>query len=182
MLNEKSLQLLDGALTRIFALKVARSTFREIQNVIFKITNGNREEITDIFEALFTGTIKPSLLPANLTEPFRDICRKFTIQIRLAKEIFERGDFINMVTSDLIGQEGEIAFINRLQRIDGEEFLFITDTTSTVHMLQHFFSRLQELEAHETGKNELSTFKKELIHLSSKLNALAADLAESKSV
>lgn len=179
MLNEKSISLLDGSLKRIFAMKLSRSTFREVQNIVFKVAAGDREFVTDIFEALFTGNIKPSLTNDSLVQDhMKEICKNYTILVRLAKEIYERGDFVNMVTSDLVTQENEVAFLNRIQRIDGEEFMFITDPASCVHLLQHFFARLQELEQNEIGRDSLHAFKKDLVNLSSRINALAADLTE----
>ena len=65
---------------------------------------------------------------------------------RLAKEVFERGEFVNIITSDLVTQEEQFAFVNRLRRIDGEEFVFMSDPQNTVHLVTHFVGRLYELE------------------------------------
>jgi hypothetical protein len=183
MLDEKSVFHLESSLRRIFAMKVTRSTFRELQNTVVSIAQGDRDTINNLFETLFTGTPKDALTSdPKVKDQLKEICRNFSVLVRLTKEIFERGEFVNIITSDLITQEKEVAFLNRIRRIDGDEFMFITDPASTVHLLQHFYGRLEELDRSPEGKNQLGQFKKDLVALSTKLNALAADLTEVRTV
>jgi hypothetical protein len=178
MLDEKLVNQLEASLRRIFAMRLTRSTFRELQNVIISLAQGNREQISDIFESLFSGQVKETLTKEpKVKEQLQELCKQFSVLVRLSKEIFERGEFVNIITSDLISQDKDVAFLNRIRRIDGDEFLFITDPSSTINLFQHFFARLLELEKSNEGKKQLSQYKKDISSLSTKLNALAADLS-----
>ena len=57
-------------------------------------------------------------------------------------------------------------------RHDGEEFIFMSDTQNTVHLVQHFVGRLYELENHKHGKEELGKYKKELGLIADRLKQL----------
>jgi hypothetical protein len=101
------------------------------------------------------------------------VIRDFTIPARLAKEVFERGEFINMITSDLVAQQEEVAFLNRMRRIDGEEFLFLADPQNLVHLLQHFVARLFEMEKAPPAKGKLDKHRKEIAILAERLKQLS---------
>ena len=171
-LDDRILMLFEGNLRRIFAMKITRSTFRELQNVILTCVNQNKEMANALFESLLTGQIK-----GNYSEQHREaleaLNRQFTIPARLAKEVYERGEFINIITSDVVTQQDEVALLNRLRRIDGDEFVFLSDPENTVHLLQHMISRLQELQGHAKGKEALANFKKELNLAGERLKQLA---------
>jgi hypothetical protein len=172
MLDDRVMMLFEGNMRRIFALKVSRSTFREIQNVILNCTNQNKELANFLFETLLTGQIKGEIPNEKHREMLEDVIKNFTIPARLAKEVFERGEFINIITSDLVSQEEQFAFVNRLRRIDGEEFVFMSDPQNTVHLVNHFVGRLCELEKNPKSKAELGNFKKELSLLGDRLKQL----------
>lgn len=172
-LDDKMLMLFEGNLKRIFALNVTRSTFREIQNVILNCTNQNKTLSNLLFEMLLTGTIPEGMGNEKQKEILEDIVKDFTIPARLSKEIYERGDFINIITSDAVSQKDQFAFINRLRRIDGEEFTFMTDPESTLHLIQHFIGRLSELEKVPKSKELLDKYKGVLVQLSDKLKQLS---------
>ncbi len=172
MLDDKILMLFEGNLKRIFALKITRSTFREIQNVILTCANHNKQLANDLFETLLTGRIKEDLGNEKQKEVLEDVIRHFTIPARLSKEIYERGDFINIITSDAVRQQEHVAFVNRIRRIDGEEFIFMSDPESTIHLLQHFVGRLQELQKTPTAKEVLMKNKDSLKIISDQIKAL----------
>ena len=157
---------------RIFAMKVSRSTFREMQNVILNCVNQNKDLANLLFETLLTGQVKDEVTSSKHRAILEDVIKHFTIPARLAKEVAERGEFINIVTSDLVFQEDQFAFLNRLRRIDGEEFTFLSDPQNTVHLLNHFISRLQELEKNPKTKNGLEKYKQELHTLGERLQVL----------
>ena len=82
MLDEKSVNHFEGSLRRIFAMKITRSTFRELQNVVISTAEGNREMINDLFETLFTGQPKDSLSSnPKVKEQLKEICKNFTVLI-----------------------------------------------------------------------------------------------------
>lgn len=171
-LDDQCVMLFEGNLKRIFAMKVTRSTFRELQNVIFTCANQDKNLANFLFETLLSGQVKGTVSEKHKAA-LEDIIKNFTIPTRLAKEVFERGEFVNMITSDLVAQAEEVAFLNRIRRIDGEEFTFLADPENTIHLLQHFVGRLFELEKNSIGKGKLEKHKKEISLIAERLKQLA---------
>lgn len=170
--DDRVLMLFEGNLKRIFAMKITRSTFRELQNVILSCTNQNKEMANFLFETLLTGQIKHKITNEKHREILEDVIKDFTIPARLAKEVNERGEFVNIITSDLLTQEDQFAFLNRIRRIDGEEFVFMSDTQNTLHLLHHFVGRLFELDNAPKGKEELGKYKKEIKVIAERLKQM----------
>lgn len=172
-IDDKVLMLFEGNLRRIFAMKVSRSTFRELQNVLLACTNHNKDLANFLFEILLTGQVKEGTVNEKQQEILEGLTKEFTIPARLAKDVFERGEFINIITSDLVKQEDESAMLNRLRRVDGEEFVFLSDPLNTVHILQHFIGRIQELQGAPGGREAIAKYKKELNLAGEKLKQMA---------
>lgn len=173
MLDDKMLMLFEGNLKRIFAMKITRSTFRELQNVILSCVNQNQDTANFLFETLMTGQVKPGTVNEKHQEVLEECIKNFTIPARLSKEVLERGEFINIITSDLVTQGEDAAFLNRVRRIDGEEFTFLSDPINTLNLLQHFAGRLPELEKNAKAKEELAKYKRELNILGDRIKQLA---------
>lgn len=169
MLNEAMIHNIEAVLKRIFCQKVTRSTIREVQNGLMACTKNDRELSQDILETLISGQLKGGFASHPLADSLKKLMIEFTIPLRVSKEVFERGEFVSMVTSDLLTNEGDVAFLNRVRRVDGEEFSFISDPLSTLHMLHHFTARVQELEQ---NKELLQAMKGDLVSLKDKLEAL----------
>jgi len=87
--------------------------------------------------------------------------------------VYERGEFVNIITSDLVSQQDQYAFLNRIRRIDGEEFVFMSDPQNTLNLLQHFVGRFFELEKAPKGKEQIDKFKKEIGIIAERLKQLA---------
>lgn len=139
MLNTEQSNQINQSLTRIFALPITRSTFREIQNVIYRATSGSKEKTQFLLEMLFKSE------PVQDNDVLNEIVQAFGVKTKLARDVMERGDFISLVTSD-ITQSGDKKFlINRIRRIDGDEYQFLTDSESTLHLVEHFLGRLEEV-------------------------------------
>lgn len=172
ILDDKILMLFEGNLKRIFAMKISRSTFRELQNVILSCVNQEKELANILFEILLTGQIKQNISNEKHREILEEIIKDFTIPARLAKEVHERGEFVNIITSDLVSQQDQYAFLNRIRRIDGEEFVFLSDPQNTINLLQHFAARLFELEKAPQGKEQLEKYKKEIGFIVERLKQL----------
>jgi hypothetical protein len=172
-LDDRTLMLFEGNLKRIFAMQITRSTFRELQNVILACASNNQAVANFLFETLLTGQIKGNTPNEKHREILEECIKDFTIPARLSKEIYERGEFINIVTSDLVTQGDESAFLNRVRRIDGEEFTFLSDPANTVNLVQHFIGRLQELEKNPKAKEKLAQHKNDLKVLGERLKQLA---------
>lgn len=173
VLDDRMVMLFEGNMKRIFAMKISRSTYREIQNVILSCTNQNKEIANFLFETLLTGQIKGEISNEKHIEILEEVIKDFTIPARLSKEVHERGEFVNIITSDMVTQEDQFAFLNRVRRIDGEEFVFLSDTQNTVHLATHFIGRLYELVNNSKGKVELDKYKKELSLLAERLKQMS---------
>lgn len=173
LLDDRIVMLFEGNMRRIFAMKISRSTYREIQNVILNCANQNKELANFLFETLLTGQLKNEITNEKHREILEDVIKNFTIPARLAKEVAEKGEFINIITSDLVNSEEHFAFVNRLRRVDGEEFVFMSDSQNTVHLVSHFVGRLYEMAKNPKVGAELEPFKKELTLLGERLKQLS---------
>lgn len=172
-IDDQALMLFEGNLKRIFAMKITRSTFRELQNVVFSIAGQNKDLATFFLDTLFSGQIRPNTANENQKKILDEIIKNFTIPARLSKEVFERGDFISMITSDVVGQGDDVALLNRVRRIDGEEYIFLSDIENSVNLISHFIGRLYETDKNETAKKQLQKFKKDLSILADRLKQLS---------
>ena len=173
MLDDKIVMLFEGNLKRIFAMKITRSTYRELQNVIFACANQKQEVADFLFETLMTGQVKAGVVNEKQEETLERCIELFTIPARLSQEVFERGEFISIITCYLVTQGEECALLNRIRRIDGEEFTFLSDPLNTINVLQHFAGRLPELAKNEKAKAELEKCKKELRIISERIRQMA---------
>lgn len=170
MLDENTINRIRASLQRIFSMKITRSTFREVQNAIISASGESKDEVNDVFESFLSGKAKDQLAKGKSLETFNSTIDEFSIPIRLSKEVHERGEFVNIITSDTLTQGERIAFLNRVRRIDGEEFHFVTDPESTIHLLNHFVGRLQELAKSEQTKDILASQKDALLKLQDKIS------------
>jgi len=167
MFDETTMDLISRGLQRVFSMKITRSTFREVQNVIFTATKEQNGGADTFLKALLTGEDKDKLATGAALEKLNRILDQYTIPISLSKEVLERGEFLNLLTSELVKNGDNTFFVNRVRRIDGEEFQFITDPSSTLHILQHFINRFHEMKQPGTnGETQLPP------DITSKLNIL----------
>lgn len=172
MFDEKKVTQLDKAFERVFAFNITRSTFRQLQNVIFAIAEGNKDSATAILEALLLGEVKSDANRAINTVNFKKLVDKYGVLTQVAKDVLERGDFINLVTSDILQNPQAIVFANRIRRIDGDELQFITDGESTLQLVNHFINRIQEVDRAEPARNLVSSIKADLEVLKAKLDEM----------
>lgn len=135
---------LELILKRIFSMPVTKSTFRQLQHAILTLMNGNREESNAMLESLVTGQAKGK--NADNGQLFKRLSEQYGISILVAKDIFERGDYLSLLSSDIVAlQQGRVVLNNIIRRVDGTEFQLITDIDSSINVIQHFISRLEEL-------------------------------------
>jgi hypothetical protein len=172
MLDEKKVQQLDFDFQRICALAVARSTLRQMQNAVLFAVDGDKDAATRILDSLVAGESK--LLPKECAaqEGFDAFVKKFSVTLNVAREVAERGEFIGMVTSDIINHPQVPMLGNTIRKISGEECQFLTDVPSTVQLLNHFSFRLEEMDKLEKSKNVLQGMKKELMRLRDQVDRL----------
>lgn len=161
MLQKRHVDRFRFHLQRLFSLKVGRTTFREMQNAILNTVEGNRDEAAKLFEALLRGEIGDDLADKEAIGPLKSLIDTYCVPARLSRDVYERGDFLQVITSDLVRQDKPL-FVNRIRRIDGDEIQFITDIESTVHLLQHFVGRLVDMEGDPGDAKALEGSAKEL--------------------
>lgn len=169
MIDAKKLKQMDLAFQRILILPVTRSTFRQMQNVIFQTVEGSREEAGTLLEALLTNQKKAGQTPDTPLQEFLD---RYSVPVSVAREVAERGEFVSLVTSDIINHPQMPIFGNRIRRVDGKEFDFISDAESCLQLMQHFSTRLQEMDKAEKTKNVLKGLKSELQTLKKRVEEL----------
>lgn len=155
-MDDKKLANVKKGLKRVFSMPITRSTFRELQNALMATTEGDRDLANNVLESLMAGESKGN------GNTMKAIVEDYAIQAQLSRDIFEKGEFINMITSDILTQPGNVVFSNRVRRVDGEEFHFITDVESTIQIILHFIGRLQELDKSEGTKSVLTKAKDHL--------------------
>lgn len=164
MLNSEQSSQVQNSLTRIFALPITRSTYREIQNALFRATNGSKEKTQYILELIYKGEkVKDNDLINELLDAF-------TVKTRLARDVMERGDFVSLLTSDITKPNDKIFLINRIKKVDGEEVQFLTDSDSTLHFIEHFIGRLEEVKSQD--KAFTNTYKNRLKQIADDIQKL----------
>lgn len=178
MIDIQKINELDLAFQRILILPVSRSTFRQMQNAILGILDGDREKATQLLDALLNRDLKAFKGQANKEQAVHNFITRYAIPLAVARDVSERGEFISIVTSDIIGHPELPIFGNRICRIDGKELEFITDPATTVQLLLHFAHRLQEMEKVEKDRKVLKGLKKELTTLKSKVEQLIASSSD----
>ena len=168
MIDAKKIKQMDVAFQRILILPMTRSSFRQMQNVIFQTVGGNREEASALLEAL----LKNGGVKNTPDSPLQDFIDRYAIPVGVAREVAERGEFVSLVTSDIINHPQMPIFGNRIRRVDGKEFDFISDAESCVQLLQHFSVRLQEMEKAEKERQVLKGLKSELTTLKNRIEQM----------
>ena len=163
-IDNNTFLLLEGNLKRIFATPIGYTTFREFQNVVFNCSQGQQELANFLFEMLINGKLLQEL-PAGQKQSAQSLIVQFMMLIRVAKDIHERGEFINFITSDMLAHQERCVFLNRLARVDGQEFLLMTDVQNTCHLIRHLLSRLLEAQKNPIGEKNLQEIQEDLVSL-----------------
>ena len=155
MFTVEKVKQLENQFKRIFSMPITRSTFREMQNSILSISPEYPEVSSILFESLITGQIKNEKVFGDALTSVKQLINDYSVQARLCRDVYERGEFISLASSDIISQPNKISFLNRFRRLDGEELHFLTDTKGTINLVQHLLSRVQELQKSEQGREAL---------------------------
>lgn len=159
MTDNSKFEAVRASLKKIFALPVNKSTFRQIQNTIGVICQGNIAMTNEILESLFNGNFKHG------QENLKPIQKEFEEQLKVSRDVFEKGPFLGLITSDHIAQGDRVLFNNLIRRIDGEEIEFISDVESTFLMIKHFIGRLQEVYVKDISKDLKEKLEEEISDL-----------------
>lgn len=180
MLQKRHVDRFRFHLQRLFSLKIGRTTFRELQNAILNTVEGDRDQASQLFDALMRGDVPETLADTESLPAIRALIDAFSVPARLARDVYERGDFLQVITSDVIRQNDTPLFVNRIRRIDGEEIQFITDVESTVHLLQHFVGRLSDLEGQGNEGAAVDAVRHPLEQAQQALQSLLSRRAQTK--
>lgn len=169
MIDDVQIKQIRRELSRIFALPITRSTLREVQNTLIVISP---QDSNTLFQAFLTGELENAHKVTKHKDKLLEVIDDFSVSVRVARDVYERGEFINLASSDIIAQSNRVAFLNRIRRVDGEEMHFFTDTRGTVNLLNHLLERLHELQKNEIGKESLKSSKEELKNAREQLSKL----------
>lgn len=176
MIDAKKIQQLDVAFQRILTLPVSKSTFRQMQNAVLFCFEGDRDAASKLLETILAG--KSNSTGAEQERTFQKFVDRHSLPMSVAREVAERGDFLSIVTSDIISHPEMPIFGNRIRRVDGQEFDFITNAETAVQLLHHFSARLAEMEKLEKSRDVLKGFKKELVSLKTRIDQLIQNSSE----
>lgn len=66
--------------------------------------------------------------------------------MRFAKEVYEFGEFMNIFSCDFLQQGNKVFFVNRMRRIDGEEYHFLSAPDTNIRLARMFINRLRDLK------------------------------------
>lgn len=174
-LEDNVFLILEGNLKRIFATAIGYTTFREFQNVVFNCSNGQQEIANFFFEMLINGKLIHDL-PEEQKQASQSLIAEFMMLIRVAKDVHERGEFINFITSDMLSQQERCVFLNRLSRVDGQEFLIMTDVQNTCHLIRHLLARLLEAQKNPVGEKNLLEIQEDIVSLKNHFEELEKSL------
>lgn len=172
MINETKIDNLGRAFKRLFALPISRSSFREIQNNIIKVMEGNQDDSNEVFSALINGGINLDQEKAPFAGHLKNLINDYSAQVNIAKDIFERAEFVSLLITDILPHQNQILFANHIKRVDGQEIHFITDLESSIQVVNHFLTRVAEAEKNENAKTVFKRHKQDLQALKQKIESL----------
>ena len=155
MLQKEKLEYLTLQFQRIFTLSVTRTSFRELHNAVLDAMEGNEQEAKDFLESL----INPDKVNEKTEDLlFRDFLKTYSVPVRVAKEVHERGEVLSMLATDMGIRGDNLLFSTRIRRIDGKEFHFMSDPEGVLHVLEHFLARLNDAGHSDKGKEILEAY------------------------
>lgn len=174
-LQDNIFLILEGNLKRIFATPIGYTTFREFQNIVFNCANNNQDTANFFFEMLINGKLTQEVAD-HQKKSAESLISQFMMVVRVAKDVHERGEFINFITSDMLAQQDRCVFLNRLARVDGQEFLLMSDVQNTCHLIRHLLARLLEAQKNPVGSKNLQEIQDEIFSLNNYFEELTKTL------
>jgi hypothetical protein len=142
---------LNRSLKRIFALPIARLSLREVQNAITTSFPGKQDLCNAIYNSLLTSK-KSDLLADEGDNDLETLIDNYSVQVRFAREVADMGDFMNIFSCDFVQQGNQVFFTNRMRRIDGEEYYFLSAPETNIRLAHMFINRLRDLKR-QAGKD-----------------------------
>jgi len=161
VVSEENLEKLNRSLRRIFSFPISRMTIREVQNALNDIFPGNQETVKAVYEALLFGEIKEPLMDDDTNE-FSKFIDQYSPSVGIAREVAEAGEFLNTFTCDFLQQGNQVFFVNRMKRMDGQEYYFQSSPDTNIRLARLFVSRLRDLKIAIGGGTLNDKLKEEL--------------------
>lgn len=166
MITKEQIDKLDTMLKRIFALPISRMTLREMQNAISTVIPEKQDVAQALYESLLAGEIQGSLKTKN-EAPLNSLVGAYSAHSRIAREVAEKGEFMNSFSCEPFRQGNQVYFINRMRRIDGQEYHFLSSPDINLRLARMFIQRLNELKGMGAQfdsriKDEIANIKKDL--------------------
>ena len=141
--SEDQLEQLNRVFKRIFSLPISRMTIREVQNAVSTAIPGNPETFKSVMESLLAGELK------GISDDNVDLASfvdTYSYHVRMAKEVAEMGEFMNSFNCEFLQQGNQVYFVNRMRRIDGQEYYFLSMPETNIRLAHMFVNRLQDLK------------------------------------
>lgn len=170
---QDKIDLLRRSFRRIFALPISRLTIRETQNAIGQTLPTQSEEIKkNLYESLLTGQLNGDLKKEKNSTDLADLIDEFAFHFKMAREVADMGEYMNSFSCDFAQQGKQIYFINRMRRIDGEEYHFLSAPETNVRLAHMFINRLSDLKKAVGNVPFEPRFKEELTSLKKAIDTL----------
>src|SRR5688500_15305365 len=125
MIDDQNIRNLSQVFKRIFSMPISRLTFRELQSAVLTAAGGDKEQARLFLESILSGS-QPGAAPTNVahTPALDQLIQEHGVSVWVAKDVFEKADFINFISSDIHTQPNRAFFSHALRKVDGEEFTF----------------------------------------------------------
>lgn len=171
MISEEQMEVLNRYFKRIFALPISRMTVLEIQNALNEALPGKVETAKSIYESLMTGEPQGEV-KNNPETDLSTFIENYSPNVRIAREVAERGEFMNSFSCDFFQQQNQIYFINRMRRVDGVEYHFLSAPETNIRLAHMFINRLRDLKKAAGGAQFEARLIEELQNIKKDTEAL----------
>ncbi len=145
MITEQQVEQLNRSFKRIFALPISRMTLRELQNAL-STTLPKPEEHQGLYASLLNGELQDHFKKNGDISELMDLINTYSTPTRMAREVAEMGEFMNSFSCDFLQQGNNVFFVNRMRRIDGQEYQFLSAPEINIRLGRMFINRLRDLK------------------------------------
>lgn len=171
-ISDVELEQLNRSFKRVFALPISRLTIRELQNALTLSLSGNIDTSKALYESLLNGEINTALKSYDNRKEIGAFIDDFSPHVKIAREVAEMGEFMNSFSCDFLEQGKQFFFINRMRRIDGSEYYFLSAPETNIRLAHMFINRLKDLKK-QVGDLPLDPkLKEELRNIKTDIDAL----------
>ena len=171
MISEEQMETLNRYFKRIFALPISRMTVLEVQNALNETLPGKTEVAKSIYESLMTGEMQGAI-KEDVETDLGGFVEHYSEHVRIAREVAERGEFMNSFSCDFFQQQNQIYFINRMRRVDGQEYHFLSAPETNIRLAHMFINRLRDLKKAAGGSQFEARLVEELQNIKKDTEAL----------